>query len=143
MSYEDDLKYADAIRAMIGHETDVVSNRMNWLILLQALLFTAVADVRHDKIIVTVVAALGCVIAVSMRTEFLFSERAIAEILRRWDGFKAYRSARSGELPDLPPAFAGANCERSAAEKFLAARRLLPMSFTAAWLAIAIYYAAT
>jgi hypothetical protein len=59
MSYDHELRYSDAIRTMLNSETTLVSNRMNWMILLQALLFTAASNFSATPTVVAMLAALG------------------------------------------------------------------------------------
>ncbi|MGA8580483.1 MAG: hypothetical protein WB579_17490 [Bryobacteraceae bacterium] len=142
MSDDVGLRYAEAIRNMISNETGMVANRMNWMFVLQGLLFSAAGSLQSNqshRLLIPVIAVLGIGVAVSIRREILFSERAIKEILGRWNDFKNTRTAE--QRADMPPAFAGGeSTEGSRWDHWLAARRLLPLLFTLSWLAVATIF---
>ncbi|MGB9458289.1 MAG: alpha-amylase family glycosyl hydrolase [Bryobacteraceae bacterium] len=136
MSDDIGLRYAEAIRNMINNETGMVANRMNWMFVLQGLLFTAAGNLQKHSLLIGVLAVLGIGVSVSIRREILFSERAIRQILDRWNRFKETRTPE--QLAVMPPAFVGGeSTEGSKLDHWLAARRLLPVLFTLSWLAVA------
>lgn len=135
-NYEIELRYADAIRTMINNETALVVSRMNWMIVAQGLLFSATGALQAHRLLIGVLAAIGICFALSMRRELKFSERAIAEILKRWDDFKETRTP--DQLAAMPPAFAGGRAEVSWSDRALASRRMLPVLLCVSWLAVAV-----
>jgi hypothetical protein len=136
MEFELELRYSDAIRTMIDNETTLVSNRMNWMLVLQGFLFASTAQLAPYPLLVGMLAILGIGISISIYREFKFSERAIGEILDRWNTFKATRTPE--QLAAMPPAFAGGKVERSKWDRILSARRLLPFLLTFTWILIAV-----
>jgi len=140
MSDDIGLRYAEAIRNMINNETGMVANRMNWMFVLQGLLFTAAGNLQQHPSLIAVLAILGIGVSVSIRREILFSERAIGEILVRWNTFKETRTPEQRAV--MPPAFVGGTgTEGSKLDHWLAARRLLPILFNFSWLALAAVFA--
>lgn len=40
--------YAEAVRTMIAHEDDLLNNRMNWLLVVQGLLFAGLGSLKES-----------------------------------------------------------------------------------------------
>jgi hypothetical protein len=144
MDGNDPLKtheYAQAVRTMIAHEDDLLNNRMNWLLVVQGLLFAALgslADVSSSiPGLVYVLIAFGFLISISSKVAFISGDRAIRNLLAYWD---EHLESANRRWQDYPPVFAAAVQDRMLMrlDSFLSPRNLLPWAFALGWLVILV-----
>ncbi|MBI4519198.1 MAG: hypothetical protein HY701_00050 [Gemmatimonadetes bacterium] len=120
---------------MIAHEDDLLNNRMNWLLVIQGLLFTALDGLETKPGLVYVLIAFGFMISISSLISFVASERAIRNLLGYWNKHLADKQ-RSWQ--DFPPVF-GAAIDESffmTLDRFLSPRSFLPWAFALGWAVI-------
>lgn len=138
MQANDTLKtrdYAEAVREMIAHEDDLLNNRMNWLLVIQGLLFAALDSVKNAPGLVYVLIAFGFLISISSKVAFIASDRAIRNLLGYWD---EHLKSANRRWQDYPPVF-GAAIDDSVfmrLEPFLSPRSMLPWAFAVGWIVI-------
>lgn len=133
--------YDKVIRELIKSETDYVNSRMNWLILLQGLLFTGFYHIfQYCLPLACAISILGILISLIMKRSFWSNEKAIAFILKKWDKFI---SDNGFEYDDFPPVWAGAYNEIISSKKdkflekelhFFTAHKAMPNIFIFIWL---------
>jgi hypothetical protein len=127
--------YANAIREMIAHEDELLNNRMNWLLVVQGLLFAALNPAKGTSGLVYVLIAFGFLISISSKIAFVQSDRAIGNLLAYWD---EHLASTNRSWHDYPPVF-GAAIDDSVFMKldsFLSPRSMLPWAFALGWIVI-------
>jgi hypothetical protein len=134
-------EYAQAVRTMIVHEDDLLNNRMNWLLVVQGLLFAALGSLKDSSPqipgLIYVLIAFGFLISISSKIAFVSSDRAIQTLLTYWD---MHLKATRGRWQDYPPIF-GAELQNRMLmqlDRFLSPRNLLPWAFALGWLVILV-----
>lgn len=84
-------KYKDfdkEIRMLIIRESDIVNNRMNYLIVLNGLLFAGFYKIyKEDLCMAGFVSIIGIAIAIVIKRSFWSNEKAIAFILEKWNSY--------------------------------------------------------
>jgi len=127
--------YANAVREMIAHEDDLLNNRMNWLIAVEGLLFSALAGAQGSPQFVYALIVFGFLIAVSAKVAFVASDRAIKNLLGYWYGHLDETKRR---WQDYPPVFGAALDDPFflRVESLLSPRKILPWAFALGWLVI-------
>lgn len=130
-----DNNYDSVIREMIKEETSIANSRMNWLILLEGLLFTGYSNLSTKGFSAYVVGILGFFISLCMRYSFLSNEKAIAFIMDRWN---IYLKKNNLKYTDFPPVWAGANLQTTRLQTMLTAHRFIPLIFMVAWIFLII-----
>jgi hypothetical protein len=123
------------IREMIQQETATVNNRMNWLILLQGLLFAGYSNLSKNGYSSFIFAAMGIIVSFCMLKSFLSNEKAIRFILSKWDHFLEVNQTHHTKFP---PVWAGAELLGNRFDKILVPHRFIPTIFMIAWLSIII-----
>lgn len=79
-------KEASTIREMIVHESNVTDHRLQWLMTLEGLLFTALGFVWKDRTdLVGVLAAVGIATAVSAFIALFAANKACRDLCKAWD----------------------------------------------------------
>ncbi|WP_321418952.1 hypothetical protein [uncultured Desulfobacter sp.] len=126
---------ATVIREMLREETALVNNTMNWLLLLQGLLFAALGTLQSQKFTAAIVSSLGLCACLSIHISFRFNERAIHFILSKWDSYLLRTELHHDQLP---PVWAGAMLETTRYDRLLTPRRFLPAAFAIGWIAVLI-----
>ena len=127
--------YAEAVREMIAHEDELLNNRMNWLLVVQGLLFAALDSVKDTPGLVYVLITFGLLISISSKVAFITSDRAISNLLAYWN---EHLKSVNQRWRDYPPVF-GAAIDDSVFMKLdllLAPRNLLPWAFVVGWIVI-------
>ena len=127
--------YAEAVREMITHEDDLLNNRMNWLLVIQGLLFAALDSVKDNPGLLYVLIAFGFLISISSKVAFIASDRAIRNLLGYWD---EHLKSTNRRWQDYPPVF-GAAIDDSVfmkLEPFFSPRSMLPWAFAVGWIVI-------
>ena len=133
--------YADAVRAMIAHEDDLLNNRMNWLLVVQGLLFAGLGSLRDAASpipgLAYVLVAFGFVISISSKVAFMSGERAIRNLLDYW---QEHLTSTNRSWQDYPPVFGAAIHDRTLMrlDRFLSPQNLLPVVFALGWVVIFI-----
>ena len=130
--------YSKAIREMIAHEDDLLNNRMNWLLAVQGLLFTALKSAQDNPPFVYILITFGFLIAVSSMVAFIASDRAISNLLGYWD---EHLGAAKQNWRDYPPVFAAAVHDRffMRLDSLLSPRKILPWAFALGWVVILFF----
>ncbi|MBI4721170.1 MAG: hypothetical protein HY770_08140 [Chitinivibrionia bacterium] len=131
------IDYAKAVREMIAHEDELLNNRMNWLLVVQGLLFAAYSSAASSRGFAYVLIALGFLISISSKIAFIASDRAIRNLLSYWD---EHLESTNRRWRDFPPVF-GAAIDKSIfmrLDSFLSPRSMLPWAFAAGWIVILI-----
>jgi hypothetical protein len=133
-------EYAEAVRSMIAHEDNLLNNRMNWLLVVQGLLFTALAGTFKEAVspipgFVYVLIAFGFLISISSKVAFISSDRAIRNLLGYWH---EHLKSTNRRWQDFPPVIGAAVHERALMrlDRFLSPRNLLPWAFSLGWIVI-------
>ncbi len=134
-------EYAQAVREMIAHEDQLLNNRMNWLLVVQGLLFAALGSFKDAAPpvpgLVYVLIAFGFLISVSSKVAFISSDRAVRNLLAYWD---EHLKSANRRWQDYPPVF-GAAIHDSVVmwlDSFLSPRNLLPWAFALGWIVILV-----
>lgn len=125
------MQFADAIRSMLTLETSLVAQSINWLLVAQGFLFSAVAQLHHEHQFIIVFSLVGLLMPITFLHSFKTSEQAMAEILSRWNYFKSILTDE--EIHYLPPVFAGGKKETRIIDRLLTPRNSLPCIFIVAW----------
>jgi hypothetical protein len=134
-------EYAEAVRTMIAHEDDLLNNRMNWLLVVQGLLFAALGSLKDSAStipgLVYVLIAVGFLISISSKVAFISSDRAIQNLLSYWD---EHLKAANARWQDYPPVFGAAIQDRALMrfDRLLSPRTLLPWAFAVGWVVILV-----
>lgn len=134
-------KYAEAVRTMIAHEDSLLDNRMNWLLVVQGLLFAALGSLKEAAPaipgLVYVLIAFGFLISIASKVAFISSDRAIQNLLAYWD---EHLKAANQRWEDYPPVFGAAIQDRTLMrlDRVLSPRNLLPWAFALGWLVILV-----
>lgn len=134
-------EYAEAVREMIAHEDNLLNNRMNWLLVVQGLLFAGLGSLADAAApipgLVYVLIAFGFLISISSKIAFISGERAIRNLLGYWDD---HLTATNGRWQDYPPVFGAAIHDRTLVrlDRFLSPQNLLPWVFALGWLVILV-----
>lgn len=134
-------EYAEAVRTMIAHEDNLLNNRMNWLLVVQGLLFAALGSLKDAASpipgLVYVLIAFGFLISISSKIAFISSDRAIRNLLAYWD---EHLKSANRRWQDYPPVFGAAIHDRvlMRLDRFLSPRNLLPWVFALGWLVILV-----
>jgi len=128
-------EFAKTIRQMIAHEDDLLNNRMNWLLVIQGLLFAALSNLSNKPKLVFVLISFGFLVSVSCMISFITGEHAIRKLLNHWD---KHLEERKLKWQDFPPVFGAAldNKTFRILDRFLSPRRLLPLVFAIGWIII-------
>jgi hypothetical protein len=130
-------EYAEAVRALIAHEDDLLNERMNWLLGVQGLLFAALGSLKEGAYpvpgLVYILIAFGFMISISSKVAFISSDRAIRNVLANWDEHLRFANQH---WQDYPPVFAAAIHDRMlmGLDRLLSPRNLLPWAFALGWL---------
>ncbi|HEX2924759.1 MAG TPA: hypothetical protein VHP38_00625 [Ruminiclostridium sp.] len=130
-----DSGYDSVIRDMIKEETSIANSRMNWLILLEGLLFTGYSSLSSKGFSSYIIGILGFFISLCMRYSFLSNEKAIAFIMDRWN---TYLKNNNLKYTDFPPVWAGANLQNTRIQTIMSAHRFIPVVFMLAWVVLVI-----
>ncbi|AEY65311.1 hypothetical protein [Clostridium sp. BNL1100] len=130
-----DTNYHNVIREMIKEETSIVNNRMNWLILLEGLLFAGYSSLSTRGFSLYIIGILGFVVSLCMRYSILSSEKAIAFIMDNWN---RYLKKNNMKYMDFPPVWAGANLQTNRLQAIMTAHRFIPFVFMLAWVGLII-----
>jgi hypothetical protein len=125
------MQFAEAVRSMLALETTLVSQSINWMLVVQGFLFGAVAQLHEEHKFILVFGLVGLSIPTIFLHSFKTSERAIAEILVRWNAFK--NSLSDEERFFLPPVFAGGKVELRTIDRLITPRFALPWLFIVSW----------
>ena len=133
-------EYAEAVRSMIAHEDNLLNNRMNWLLVVQGLLFTALAGTFKEAVspipgFVYILIAFGFLISISSKVAFISGDRAIRNLLGYWH---EHLKSTNRNWKDFPPVFGAAVHEQTLMrlDRFLSPRNLLPWAFALGWIVI-------
>ena len=131
--------YAAAVRTMIAHEDDLLNNRMNWLLVVQGLLFAGLGSLKESASPIPglpyVLIVFGFLISISSKVAFMSGERAIRNLLDYWQD---HLSLTGRNWQDYPPVFGAAIHDRALMrlDRFLSPQNLLPVVFAAGWVVI-------
>jgi len=132
-------EFADRLRGMIQHETELVNHRMTWFLTAQAVLFAALGVVwEKDLLIQLTLALVGLVVGVSFHVGIRAAIRAVQHLEQCW-----LEKCRSLQIDprDEPPINGLYKGQIGSIEKFLFPWRLLPWFLSVVWLVLGIFRA--
>lgn len=84
-------KWAEIIRSMLMHESEVMNHRITWLVTIQGLLFAGLGfawDKGDAKNLVTVFSVVGILVSASAHTVLFFSSQASRDLVNWWNEHK-------------------------------------------------------
>lgn len=78
-------EFADRVREMIRHETNLVDHRMTWFLTSQSILFAAIGVVwGNDKEFLVLIATIGAIVALSFHVSLRASIKAVHGLEKYW-----------------------------------------------------------
>jgi hypothetical protein len=84
-------KWAEIIRSLLAHETEVINQRITWLVTIQGLLYTGLGfawDKADARQLVTIFSILGTLVALSAHTALGFAFIAAQDLVQWWEDHK-------------------------------------------------------
>jgi len=129
-------EFADRLREMIQHETELVNHRMTWFLTTQTLLFAAIGVVwEKDLLIQLTLVLVGSVVGISFHFSIQAAIRAVQRLEQCW-------LAKCEELkidPQSEPPINGLyRTQIKPIERFLFPWRLLPWFLSAVWIFLGV-----
>jgi hypothetical protein len=122
---------AKIIRDMIIHESEAINQRVNWLVTLQGLLFTALAFAwdKNSRAVIYIIGFLGITTSVSILLALISDYLATVRWIEEWENHKAqdYNGPRIMGYPS------GKSLVNPLMPWFL-----VPIAFVLAWVAVLI-----
>ena len=128
--------FADRLRGMIQHETELVNHRMTWFLASQTLLFAAIGVVWEKNLLIQLTLALvGIVIGVSFHVSIQAAIRAVQRLEQCW----LEKCNAWGIDPQAEPPINGLyRTQIKPIERFLFPWRLLPWFLSAVWVFLGV-----
>ena len=127
-------KWTETIRSMIMHESNVVHQRMTWLMTTQSLLFASLGfawDKAGTELLIVVLSFVGILSALSYYGAIKYAAEGMNKMIQWWDK----RKPSSYVGPDIignRPSRTRVNF-MSRYRRFLSPGRLLPIAFSMCW----------
>jgi hypothetical protein len=129
-------KWAEIIRSILMHESEVMNHRITWLVTIQGLLFTGLGfawDKRDAKNLVVIFSVLGILVAASASTVLSFSMQASRDLVQWWNEHKPPHYIGPDVIGGQP-----ASAQQRGVLWLLRPWRSLPWIFAFGWLMIII-----
>jgi hypothetical protein len=137
-------KGQEILRSMVQHEDELRDQRLGYLLTLNGLLFAALAfawNVHHARSLVSVLALMGILIAISAFLSTTLSSRAIRHLRERQSPAPDHQGAdwtEADEIKSIPVAVSKDQLPQSLVFRAFQPWKALPFFMGLAWVAIFI-----